>query len=230
MISPSTLEAPRPSRAGRSRTNRWSCWTGAFSLSGPRVEGPVPGPRSSELLARQRRWESNARTYRRLPIAIAEASGSFIRDVDGNVFIDFLTGAGVLSLGHGHPDLVRVAGEQLARHAHGLDFPTPVKDAFVEPSSTAHGGHARPDEAALLRAHGRQRRGRRPQAVQDGHRPPRDRLLPGRLPRQQPRRDGAHRARGAEAAGPQGGARGPLLPVLYCSRCPRGTQARDVRH
>jgi acetylornithine/succinyldiaminopimelate/putrescine aminotransferase len=30
-----------------------------------------------------------------MPIALAEASGSFVRDVDGNVFIDFLTGAGV---------------------------------------------------------------------------------------------------------------------------------------
>ena len=29
-----------------------------------------------------------------------------MRDVDGNVFIDFLTGAGVLSLGHNHPELV----------------------------------------------------------------------------------------------------------------------------
>jgi diaminobutyrate-2-oxoglutarate transaminase len=105
----------------------------AGSLTGPRVDGDVPGPRSAELLARQRRRESNARTYpRHLPIAIEEGSGSFVRDVDGNVFIDFLTGAGVLSLGHNHPELVRAATEQLQRHTHGLDFPTPAKDAFVE--------------------------------------------------------------------------------------------------
>ena len=35
--------------------------------------------------------------------------GSFLRDVDGNVFIDFLAGAGVLSLGHNHPELVTAA-------------------------------------------------------------------------------------------------------------------------
>ncbi|HWL67162.1 MAG TPA: diaminobutyrate--2-oxoglutarate transaminase family protein [Geminicoccus sp.] len=93
----------------------------------------LPGPRSSELLRRQARWESNARTYpRRLPIAIARASGSFVQDLDGNVFIDFLTGAGVLSLGHGHPELVEVVARQLELHAHGLDFPTPAKDAFVQ--------------------------------------------------------------------------------------------------
>jgi diaminobutyrate-2-oxoglutarate transaminase len=102
-------------------------------LTGPHVEGDLPGPRSAALLARQQRRESNARTYpRHLPIALAEASGSFVRDVDGNVFIDFLTGAGVLSLGHSHPELVRVAAQQLERHAHGLDFPTPVKDEFVD--------------------------------------------------------------------------------------------------
>lgn len=102
-------------------------------MTSPRVDLDLPGPRSTELLARQDRWESNARTYpRHLPIAIEEASGSFVRDVDGNVFIDFLMGAGVLSLGHGHPELVSVAASQLGRHAHGLDLPTPAKDAFVQ--------------------------------------------------------------------------------------------------
>lgn len=98
----------------------------------PRVAGDLPGPRSAELLARQDERESNARTYpRRLPVAIAEGRGSFVRDVDGNTFIDFLTGAGVLSLGHNHPELVRAAAGQLGRLAHGLDFPTPAKDAFT---------------------------------------------------------------------------------------------------
>ncbi len=88
--------------------------------------------------ARPRCWpgrssrESNARVYgRHFPIAVEEASGSFVRDVDGNVFIDFLTGAGVLSLGHGHPELVEVAAEQLGRFCHGLDLPSPAKDAFT---------------------------------------------------------------------------------------------------
>src|SRR4051794_34017912 len=98
----------------------------------PHVGGPLPGPRSARLLEGQRRRESNARTYpRHLPIAIAEAFGSFVRDLDGNVFIDFLAGAGVLSLGHGHPELVRVAAEQLGRFCHGLDLPSPAKDAFT---------------------------------------------------------------------------------------------------
>nr|WP_189171457.1 diaminobutyrate--2-oxoglutarate transaminase family protein [Pilimelia anulata] len=101
--------------------------------TGPRVSGDLPGPGSAEFLTRQQRRESNARSYpRRLPIAIAEASGSFVRDVDGNIFIDFLSGAGALPLGHNPPELVRAVNEQLGRFTHGLDFPTPAKDDFVE--------------------------------------------------------------------------------------------------
>ena len=61
----------------------------------PSVRTPIPGPESGRLLARQETRESNARTYpRRLPIGIARASGSYVEDVDGNIFVDFLTGAG----------------------------------------------------------------------------------------------------------------------------------------
>lgn len=102
------------------------------SVTHPHVAGDLPGPRSAEFLARQGRRESNARVYpRHLPIAIEEGFGSFVRDVDGNVFLDFLTGAGVLSLGHNHPELVEAVTEQLGHLTHALDFPTPAKDAFT---------------------------------------------------------------------------------------------------
>jgi len=99
----------------------------------PSVVTALPGPRSAALLARQEKRESNARTYpRHFPFAVAEASGSYIRDLDGNVFIDFLAGAGVLSLGHNHPELVAAATEQMGIFTHGLDMPSPAKDAFTE--------------------------------------------------------------------------------------------------
>ena len=99
----------------------------------PRVTTPLPGPRSAELLARQARRESAARVYpRHFPFAVSEAEGSYIRDLDGNVFIDFLAGAVVLSFGHNHPELVEAATRQMSIFTHGLDMPSPAKDAFVE--------------------------------------------------------------------------------------------------
>jgi diaminobutyrate-2-oxoglutarate transaminase len=101
----------------------------------PMVRGPLPGPESRRLLDQQDRHESNARTYpRRIPIAIKRAHGAFVEDVDGNVFIDFLMGAGAVGLGHNHPDIVDAVREQLEVFSHGLDFPTPIKDEFT----TAH--------------------------------------------------------------------------------------------
>jgi 2,4-diaminobutyrate 4-transaminase len=106
----------------------------AWLASGqPQVTTSLPGPRSAELLARQERYESAARVYpRHFPFAVAEAQGSYIRDLDGNVFIDFLAGAGVLSFGHNHPELVEAATQQMSVFTHGLDMPSPAKDAFTE--------------------------------------------------------------------------------------------------
>jgi diaminobutyrate-2-oxoglutarate transaminase len=98
----------------------------------PSVRTALPGPRSSELLDRQEQRESSVRTYpRRLCIAIRRGSGSYVEDVDGNVFIDFLNGAGALPLGHSHPEIMAAIDEQLPSLTHGLDFPTEIKDEFV---------------------------------------------------------------------------------------------------
>jgi diaminobutyrate-2-oxoglutarate transaminase len=101
-------------------------------MEGPMIRTAIPGPGSAALLASQSARESNARSYpRNLPIAVARARGCFVEDVDGNVFVDFLTGAGVVSLGHSHPELVATAKRQLDEFVHGLDLPTAVKDEFV---------------------------------------------------------------------------------------------------
>ncbi len=93
----------------------------------------LPGPRSAGLLADQERQESNARTYpRRLPFGIASARGSIITDVDGHRYVDLLSGAGVLALGHSHPELTAIAQRQLELFVHGLDMPTPAKAEFTD--------------------------------------------------------------------------------------------------
>ncbi len=104
----------------------------AGPLDAPLVQTPIPGPRSAEYLARQAAHESNARSYpRNLPIAIKRGAGSYVEDMDGNVFIDFLAGAGALPLGHSHPEVVEAVQRQVGLLAMALDFPTEPKDEFT---------------------------------------------------------------------------------------------------
>lgn len=95
----------------------------------------LPGQVSSHYLERQQSRESSARTYpRRIPIAIREAKGIYVKDVDGNMYFDCLAGAGTLSLGHNHPVVVEAIRAALDSELplSTLDLTTPVKDEFVE--------------------------------------------------------------------------------------------------
>lgn len=85
-------------------------------------------------LSRQEATESNARSYpRKLPFAVEQAKGIFLKDVDGNVYYDCLSCAGALALGHNH-EVVHQALEKALKNnipMQTLDITTPVKEAFV---------------------------------------------------------------------------------------------------
>lgn len=81
------------------------------------------------------RRESEARSYcRGMPAAFTKAQGSELFDADGNRYIDFLAGCSSLNYGHNDPDMKaalidHIAGDGLA---HGLDFHTDAKGAFLK--------------------------------------------------------------------------------------------------
>lgn len=90
---------------------------------------------SSRYLGRQELVESNARTYpRRLPLVIARASGIWVTDTDGKKYIDCLSCAGVLALGHNHPVVVDALQQHLAEGLpmQTLDLTSPTRHAFVD--------------------------------------------------------------------------------------------------
>jgi diaminobutyrate-2-oxoglutarate transaminase len=99
----------------------------------PSVETEVPGPNSKRLLERQRAIDSNAVAYpRSVPIAFEEGRGATLRDVDGNTYLDFFAGIGVLNVGHSNPYVLDAVHDQTDKLVHTIDFPTETRIEFIE--------------------------------------------------------------------------------------------------
>ena len=90
----------------------------------------VPGPRSREILAREREVIAPALIVH-LPVVAAEATNATITDVDGNTFVDFAGGVGVVNVGHAHPRVVEAVQEQAARFLH-TDFTVVPYETYIE--------------------------------------------------------------------------------------------------
>lgn len=96
---------------------------------------PPTAPCPQAILERQLVRESSARTYARsLPIVPVRASGTTVEGADGRRYLDCLSGAGALALGHNHPAVIAAIRGMLDRGAplQVLDVATPERDAFVE--------------------------------------------------------------------------------------------------
>jgi diaminobutyrate-2-oxoglutarate transaminase len=92
-------------------------------------------PNNKAYLSRQAESESNARSYpRKLTFAISKAKGMYIKDVDGNLYYDCLSGAGALALGHNHDVVQDAIRRELDNNLPmlTLDITTPIKEEFVQ--------------------------------------------------------------------------------------------------
>ena len=99
----------------------------------PNVSTDVPGPASKRLLERQEAIDSGAVAYpKTVPIALEEGRGATLKDADGNVFLDFFAGIGVLNVGHSNPYVVDAVNEQTSRLVHTIDFPTETRLDFID--------------------------------------------------------------------------------------------------
>jgi diaminobutyrate-2-oxoglutarate transaminase len=99
----------------------------------PKIVVEPPGPKAKELLERQRKLEGRTVLYPLLiPFAPDEGFGATIKDVDGNIYIDFMAGISVVNLGHSNPYILEKAVEQLKKLVHTLDFPTEAREELVE--------------------------------------------------------------------------------------------------
>lgn len=94
-----------------------------------RLVTPIPGPQSQAIMARKERVVADAFSIH-VPVAIKEARGALITDVDGNAFIDLAGGLGCLNVGHSHPKVVAAIQESAAHFTH-TDFSVIMYESYV---------------------------------------------------------------------------------------------------
>jgi 4-aminobutyrate aminotransferase len=94
-----------------------------YAQFGPKLIGPLPGPKAKAAVAADERLISPSYT-RSYPLVARRGRGVRIEDVDGNEFLDFASGIAVVSTGHCHPEVVAAIQKQAAEliHISGTDF------------------------------------------------------------------------------------------------------------
>ena len=90
---------------------------------GPKIIGPVPGPKAQAIIAKDDLLISPSYT-RSYGMVAKRGRGIRVEDVDGNEFLDFAAGIAVVSTGHCHPEVVKAIQDQAAEliHISGTDF------------------------------------------------------------------------------------------------------------
>ena len=94
-----------------------------YAQFGPKLNGPVPGPKARAAVETDDRLISPSYT-RSYPLVATRGRGIRVEDVDGNEFLDFSAGIAVTSTGHCHPEVVAAIQKQAAEliHISGTDF------------------------------------------------------------------------------------------------------------
>src|SRR3712207_4394507 len=90
----------------------------------PEIKTELPGPKGREIVEADARWVTPSYPRPAYKLVAERASGVWVEDVDGNVFLDCNAGVAVCSTGHCHPEVVRAIQEQAASLIHmcGTDF------------------------------------------------------------------------------------------------------------
>ncbi|HEC63469.1 MAG TPA: aminotransferase class III-fold pyridoxal phosphate-dependent enzyme, partial [Candidatus Acetothermia bacterium] len=94
------------------------------------IRTDLPGPKSKELL--ERKEKALPRALAALaPFVAARAEGVVIEDLDGNRFLDFSGGWGVMAVGHNHPKVVAAVQAQAEKFLH-TDFTAVPYGGWIE--------------------------------------------------------------------------------------------------
>ena len=89
----------------------------------------IPGPRSQELM-KARQAAVPRGPYNITPLFIARGEGAVLEDVDGNRYLDFAGGIGVLNTGHAPKSVVRAIQQQAEKYIHSC-FHVTMNEPYI---------------------------------------------------------------------------------------------------
>lgn len=83
------------------------------------ISESLPGPKAKKIIERRKEAVPSAIkcVY---PVAIERGEGAVIKDVDGNKFLDWIGGVGVLNVGFSHPEIIEEVKKQSEKYFHGM--------------------------------------------------------------------------------------------------------------
>ena len=89
----------------------------------------LPGPKAQEVIDRRHKYTPKAIgcVY---PCVIRRGEGAMVEDVDGNYFLDWVGGVGVLNMGYSRPEVVEAVKAQADRYFHAM-FNIITHDGYV---------------------------------------------------------------------------------------------------
>ncbi|MCE5285336.1 MAG: 4-aminobutyrate--2-oxoglutarate transaminase [Pelosinus sp.] len=94
------------------------------------ITSTVPGPKAKALI--KRRAEATSPAVRcGYPVVIARGEGAMLEDVDGNYFLDWVGGVGVLNIGYSQPEIIAAVKAQAEKYFHGM-FNIVTHQGYVE--------------------------------------------------------------------------------------------------
>ena len=79
----------------------------------------LPGPKAKAII--ERRKESMPGAVKcNYPVVINRGEGAMVEDADGNIFLDWVGGVGVLNAGYSQPEMIQAVKDQSEKYFHAM--------------------------------------------------------------------------------------------------------------
>lgn len=83
------------------------------------ISDTLPGPKAKAVLKGRAEYVPQGVSCD-YPVVIDKGAGAMLQDVDGNLFLDWVGGVGVLNVGYSQPEVTQAIVEQADRFLHGM--------------------------------------------------------------------------------------------------------------